>query len=82
MIKHFMSNNTAQRDFERCRDMREQIATSLSDTHAFLQELQSLNMQAAGKLDRLTNGIFLFTLASQFNPNAETKSEEFEFTCS
>jgi hypothetical protein len=76
MIKLFMSNNTAQRDFERCRNILEQIAISLSDTHAFLQELQSLNMQAAGGLDHLTNGIFLFTLASKLHPNTKTKSTD------
>ncbi len=75
MLKLVMSNNTAQRDFERCRDILEQIATSLSDTTTFLQELQSLNMQAIGELDHLTNGIFWFTLASQLHPNAKTKSD-------
>jgi hypothetical protein len=76
LLKLFLSNKTAQRDFEGCRDILEQIATALADSTAFLQELQSLNMKAPGELDHLTNGIFWFTLASQLNPKAETKSDD------
>jgi hypothetical protein len=76
LLKLFLSNNTVQGDFERCRDILEQIATALADSTAFLQELQSLNMQAAIEMDRLTNGIFWFTLASQLYPNAKTKSAD------
>jgi hypothetical protein len=76
MIKQLLSNSTVQRDFERCRDILEHIATSLSETHALLQELKNLNLKAEGDVEHFTNGIFLFTLASQLHPNAETKSED------
>ena len=70
-----LSNDTARKDFERCRDILEQIATALADSTTFLQELQNLNLPAKPELDNLTNGIFWFTLASQLHPDAKTKSD-------
>jgi hypothetical protein len=76
LLRNFLSNDTARRDFERCRDLLEQIATALADSTTFLQELQSLNLPGKVELDHLTNGIFWFTLASQLHPDAKTKSDD------
>jgi hypothetical protein len=76
LLRLFLSNDTARRDFERCCEILEKIATALSDSTAFLRELQDLNLQAEVELDHLTNGIFWFSLASQLHADTETKSND------
>ena len=75
LLRFFLSNDTVRRDFERCRDILEQIATALTDSTTFLRELQNLNFPAKAELDYLTNGIFWFNLASQLHPDAKMKTD-------
>lgn len=58
LLRLFLGNETTQRDFVRCRDILEQIATALADSTSFLQELQNLNLQSEVDMEHLTNGVF------------------------
>jgi hypothetical protein len=76
LIRLFLTDKTVERDFLRCREILEQIATALADPTSFSQELQNLNLQSKVDMEHLTNGIFWFTLASQLHPNAVTKPDD------
>ena len=75
LLQLYLSNDTARRDFERCRDILEDIASALADSTTFLQELQNLNLQSEVPLDHLTNGIFWFSMASQLHPQDKTQPD-------
>lgn len=64
LLRLVLANETVQRDFVRCREILEQIATALADSTTFSQELQNLNLQSKVDVEHLTNGVFWFTLAS------------------
>lgn len=75
LIRLFLDNATVQRDFVRCREIHEQIATALADSTSFLQELQDINLQSEVDLEHLTNGVFWFTLASKLHPDAGARPD-------
>lgn len=76
LLRLFLTDETVQRDFVRCREILEQIATALADSTSFSHELQNLNLQSEVDMEHLTNGIFWFTLALQLHPDAGAKPDD------
>jgi hypothetical protein len=76
LLRIFLADETVQRDFVRCREILEQVATALADSTSFLHELQNLNLQSEVDMEHLANGVFWFTLASQLHADAGEKPDD------